>query len=532
LRDRTSELNNEVFIGGDEVKQHLFNIVNQWLSGDPGNGPPPRIALIGPSGCGKRVLARHAARRARLDVIEIASEWLATPFSSSRPELCRLSATIRRRRAALLLAAFDNDGRNNNQPPDGQLSALMAWAAARPFLGVVVTIASAPLLETSAFKDARFDHRLFVNLPNRIIRREIILKKLRAAADCSCSTLEACVNATEGVTGKELIDLCVAAAPVGADNRRGVIAARFIELANKLEKSVISNDLRSLRAAAGRAGASIPGAVGQATGAVGPGWSEVGGLTEAQTELREAVMLPLLHPGLCALYGIRPARGILLYGPPGCGKTLLARACAAESRAEFIEINGPEVLNPYFGQSEAAIRELFVRARANAPSILYFDEIDAIASKRHGGPTGDLTSRLVAQLLTEMDGFEPLAGVVILASTNRLRAIDPALLRPGRFDRLIRIKLPTLEERAAIFRVTLRRKPVSPEIDLNVLALISKGFSGADIAGACNEAALSALRRRLLQNADEQIAHNDILQGINMIRRQQPRKSQRSRAMH
>jgi transitional endoplasmic reticulum ATPase len=227
-------------------------------------------------------------------------------------------------------------------------------------------------------------------------------------------------------------------------------------------------------------------------------WSDIGGLEQVKQELREAVEWPIKHPEAFKRMGIKPPKGILLYGPPGCGKTLLAKAVATESEANFITIKGPEIFSKWVGESEKAIREIFRKARQAAPCIVYFDEIDAIAPIRGLG-FGDsvVTERVITQLLTEMDGIQSLENVVVLASTNRPDMLDPALLRPGRFDRLIYVPPPDYEARLEIFKVHTRNMPLAEDVDLQQLARMTEGYSGSDIEAVCREAGMLALRENI-----------------------------------
>jgi transitional endoplasmic reticulum ATPase len=243
-------------------------------------------------------------------------------------------------------------------------------------------------------------------------------------------------------------------------------------------------------------------------------WSDIGGLEEAKQALREAVEWPLKYPELFEKANIKPPKGILLYGPPGTGKTLLAKAVATESEANFITIKGPEIFSKWVGESEKAIREIFRKARQAAPCIIFIDEIDAIAPRRGSG-IGDshVTDRVVNQLLTEMDGIEDLKGVVVIAATNRPDILDPALLRPGRFDRLIYVPLPDARAREEIFKIHLRGKPLDKDVDIQKLVSLTEGYTGADIAALCNTAAMIALRDFLNKypNPEEARKHADEL---------------------
>jgi transitional endoplasmic reticulum ATPase len=225
-------------------------------------------------------------------------------------------------------------------------------------------------------------------------------------------------------------------------------------------------------------------------------YEEIGGLKDQIKRLREIVEIPLRHPEVIARLGIEPHSGILMYGSPGCGKTLIAKALAAESEANFYIINGPEIVNKYYGETEARLRDIFKEAKDSGPSIIFIDEIDAIAPKREEA-FGDVEKRVVAQLLSLMDGMSERGNVIVLGATNRPESIDPALRRPGRFDREIEVAVPNVEGRLEILQIHTRGMPLGHDIDLRKLASELYGYTGADIKALCREAALKALRRHL-----------------------------------
>src|SRR3989440_9017862 len=225
-------------------------------------------------------------------------------------------------------------------------------------------------------------------------------------------------------------------------------------------------------------------------------WADVGGLTYVKQELQEAVEWPIKRPEVFTRVGIRPPKGILLFGPPGCGKTMLARAVATESEANFISIKGPEVFSKWVGESEKAIREVFRRGRTAAPTIIFFDELDSVASRRgRGFGDGDASERVISQLLTEMDGIESLVNVVVIGASNRPDMIDPAILRPGRFDRLIYVPAPDRATCLQILKIHARDMPLAKDVDLDQIASQAAGYSGADLEAVCREAGLISLRR-------------------------------------
>ncbi|OYT62721.1 MAG: AAA family ATPase, partial [Thermofilum sp. ex4484_15] len=243
-------------------------------------------------------------------------------------------------------------------------------------------------------------------------------------------------------------------------------------------------------------------------------YDDIGDLHEAKQKIREMVELPLKHPELFRRLGIEPPKGILLYGPPGCGKTLLAKAVAHETDAYFIAINGPEIMSKFYGESEQRLREIFEEAKEHAPAIIFIDEIDAIAPKREE-VTGEVEKRVVAQLLALMDGLEARGDVIVIGATNRPNALDPALRRPGRFDREIEIGVPDKQGRYEILLVHTRNMPLAKDVDLNKLAEITHGFVGADLAALCREAAMKALRRYLPQiDLEEEQIPPEVLEKI------------------
>ena len=243
-------------------------------------------------------------------------------------------------------------------------------------------------------------------------------------------------------------------------------------------------------------------------------YSDIGGLSEQVRELREVIELPLKYPHLFRELGIEPPKGVLLYGPPGCGKTLLAKAVAGESEATFIRLVASELAQKFVGEGARMVRELFALARRKAPSIVLIDEIDAIAAKRLDiGTSGEREiHRTLTQLLAELDGFDPLDNVKIIATTNRIDVLDPAILRPGRFDRIIEIPLPDANGRFEIFKIHTKKMKLSDDVDLRFLAMMTEGASGADIKAICTEAGFSAIRSNRTY-----VTQEDFIKAINKV---------------
>merc|ERR1712167_241436 len=228
-------------------------------------------------------------------------------------------------------------------------------------------------------------------------------------------------------------------------------------------------------------------------------WDDIGGLIDVKRELRELVQYPVEHPEKFEKFGMSPSKGVLFYGPPGCGKTLLAKAVANECQANFISIKGPEILTMWFGESEANVRDIFSKARSAAPCVLFFDELDSIAQQRGGnsGDGGGAGDRVINQLLTEMDGVGAKKNVFIIGATNRPDIIDTALMRPGRLDQLIYIPMPDYESRLSILQATLRKSPINKDVDLGFLASQTEKFTGADLTEICQRAAKLAIKEEI-----------------------------------
>merc|ERR1712025_306989 len=225
-------------------------------------------------------------------------------------------------------------------------------------------------------------------------------------------------------------------------------------------------------------------------------WDDIGGLEDVKRGLQEMILYPIDHPDKFEKFGMTPSRGVLFYGPPGCGKTLLAKAVASECSSNFVSIKGPELLTMWFGESEANVREVFDKARAAAPCVLFFDELDSIGTARGsgGGDAGGAGDRVMNQLLTEIDGVGVKKNVFFVGATNRPELLDDALLRPGRLDQLIYIPLPDKPARQGILESTLKKSPIAPNVSLPFLAELTDGFSGADLAELCQRAAKAAIR--------------------------------------
>ncbi|MFB0543301.1 MAG: AAA family ATPase, partial [Candidatus Bathyarchaeia archaeon] len=348
-------------------------------------------------------------------------------------------------------------------------------------------------LDPALRRPGRFDREVEIGIPSREGRLEILQIHTRGMPLAENVDLKKFSEVTHGYTGADLEALCREAAMKALRRYLPEIDLEqkriTIEILDKME--VNNEDFN------GAFREVTPTAMREVyVESPNVRWEDVGGLEEIKEAMEEAVEWPLKNPEVFMRMGIDPPKGVLLHGPPGCGKTLLARAVATESEANFISVRGPEIFSKWVGESEKAIREIFRKARMAAPSIIFFDEFDALVPRRGMGISDSRVSeRVISQILTEMDGLITLQNVLVLAATNRLDIIDPAVLRPGRFDRLIYVPSPDDGARLKILKIHTRDMPLSKEVDLVELTRGTAGYSGADLEALCREAALNALRR-------------------------------------
>ncbi|RVE68186.1 hypothetical protein OJAV_G00090120 [Oryzias javanicus] len=342
----------------------------------------------------------------------------------------------------------------------------------------------------------RFDREVDIGIPDATGRLEILqihTKNMKLADDVD---LEQVANETHGHVGADLAALCSEAALQAIRKKMDLIDLEDetidAEVMNSL--AVTMDDFKWALSQ------SNPSALRETVVEV-PNitWDDIGGLEDVKRELQELVQYPVEHPDKFLKFGMTPSKGVLFYGPPGCGKTLLAKAIANECQANFISIKGPELLTMWFGESEANVREIFDKARQAAPCVLFFDELDSIAKARGGnvGDGGGAADRVINQILTEMDGMSSKKNVFIIGATNRPDIIDPAILRPGRLDQLIYIPLPDEKSRISILKANLRKSPISKDVDLDFLAKMTNGFSGADLTEICQRACKLAIRESI-----------------------------------
>ncbi len=463
--------------------------------------PPKGVLIHGPPGCGKTLLARAVASESEANFINIAGPELVSKFVGESEERLRQLFKDAEENAPSIIFMDEIDAiAPKREEVTGeverrmvsQLLTLLDGLKARGQVIVIGATNRPNSIDPALRRPGRFDREIEIGVPDKNGRKEVLQIHTRGMPLGDDVNLDELANITHGFTGADITALAKEAAMKSLrrilpeiDLEQNIIPPKVLENL-RVTRDDFFNALREIQPSALReVFVEIPNVR----------WTDIGGLEEAKRQLTEAVELPLKKPEIFAKMGIRPIRGVLLFGMPGTGKTLLAKAVATESEANFISIKGPEILSKWVGESEKAIREIFRKARMAAPSIIFIDEIDAIASLRGSGDEGSrVGERVVNALLTEMDGLQNLKNVVVVAATNRPDIVDQALMRPGRFDKKIELPFPEEKTRLEIFKVHTKNMPLSDDIDLASFAKKTEGYTGADIEGICREAGMIAIR--------------------------------------
>ncbi len=466
-----------------------------------GIDPPKGVLFHGPPGTGKTLLAKAVANESDANFFYIGGPEIISKFVGESEEKLRKLFKEAQENAPSIIFLDEIDAISPKREEVvgevekrlvSQLLTLMDGLKARGEVIVIGATNRPDSLDQAIRRPGRFDREIEIGVPDKKGRKDILMIHTRNMP-LENVKLDEMANITHGYTGADLSFLTKEAALKAL---RRVLPSINIEEetipAETLEKLIVNRDdffdaLREIQPSALReVYVERPNVK----------WTDIGGLPEIKKEIKEAIELPLKKPKLFEKMGIRPMKGVLFYGPPGTGKTLLARAVAHESEANFISISGAQILTKYVGESEKTVRELFKKARMAAPCILFVDEIDAIAPKRRGGG-GDGTlvmERVVDTFLTEMDGLQQLKDVIVVAVTNRPDILDPALMRAGRFDRVIEIKPPEEGGRYEIFKIHTKNMPLDKKVNLKELARLTEGYTGADIENLVREAGMSAIR--------------------------------------
>ncbi|MFB6229084.1 MAG: CDC48 family AAA ATPase [Halobacteriales archaeon] len=471
------------------------------LFGRLGIEPPKGVLLHGPPGTGKTLIAKAVANEIDASFHTISGpEIMSKYYGESEEKLREIFEEAEESAPAIVFVdeldsiapKREDAGGDVERRVVAQLLSLMDGLEERGEVVVIAATNRVDAIDPALRRGGRFDREIEIGVPDRDGRLEILQVHTRGMPLSNSVDIEQYADSTHGFVGADIEQLAKEAAMTALRRVRPQLDLEADEIpADALESiKVTESDFKqALRGIDPSALREIFAEVPDVS------WADVGGLEDTKERLRETIQWPLDYPQVFETLDMEAAKGVMLYGPPGTGKTLLAKAVANEAESNFISIKGPELLNKYVGESEKGVREVFQKARENAPTVVFFDEIDSIAVER-GTNTGDsgVSERVVSQLLTELDGLEELEDVVVIATTNRPDLIDTALLRPGRLDRQVHVPVPDEDGRRKIFEVHTRDKPIADDVDLGRLAGETDGYVGADIESVCREASMTASR--------------------------------------
>lgn len=484
--------------------------------------PPKGVLLYGPPGCGKTLLAKAVATEAEANFILINGPEIMNKYYGETE--ARLREIFRKAEeespSIIFIDEIDAIAPKRSEVTGevekrvvAQLLALMDGLESRGSVIVIGATNRPNALDPALRRPGRFDREIEIGIPDKRGRKEILQIHTRGMPLARDVDLDRLAEMTRGYTGADIAALCREAAMKSI--RRILPKIDFSE--EKISPEILNSLEVTMRDFVEAYREITPSALREVeieTPTVT--WDDIGGLEDVKQKLIEAIEWPLKYPEKFEKMGIKPPKGILLYGPPGCGKTLLAKAIATESEANFVTVKGPEVFSKWVGESEKAIREIFRKARQAAPCVVFLDEIESIAPRKDlAEDSSGVTNRVVSQLLAEVDGIEDMSEIVVIGATNRPDMLDPAILRPGRFDRLILVPPPDEKSRLAILRIYTKKMPLADDVNLVEIASRTEGYSGADIESLCREAALSALRRDI---DAEYVARQDFEEALKIVK--------------
>jgi transitional endoplasmic reticulum ATPase len=524
--DVTPDINYEDIGGLNEEVEKVREMVELPLKHPElferlGIEPPKGVLLHGPPGTGKTLLARAVANETNSHFISInGPEIISKFYGESEQNLRKLFEEAEKNAPSIIfIDEIDAIATKREETHDevgkrvvAQLLALMDGLKSR---GKVIMIAASNIpnsLDPALRRPGRFDREIEISIPSKSARNEILKIHTRYMPLEKDVDLEAFASVTHGFVGADISALVKEAAMV-------VLRRVLPELELDKEEPIPKEVLEKLRVGNEDFRQALkvvrPSALREVLIEIpNVKWDDIGGLDNVKQELKEAVEWPIKHPDAFKRLGVSPPKGILIYGPPGTGKTMLAKAVANESESNFILVKGPELLSKWVGESESGVRKIFAKARQASPSIIFFDEIDALVPARTVSSDNKVTERVVNQFLTEMDGLEEMHDVVIIGATNRPDMLDPALLRPGRFDRIILAETPDKKTREAIFKVHTKNMPLKGVV-IEKLAEDTEGYVGADIESVCKEAAIYALRKNM---EAKQVSMKDFEEALKKVR--------------
>jgi transitional endoplasmic reticulum ATPase len=464
--------------------------------------PPKGVLLHGPPGCGKTLLARAVANESEANFYSInGPEIMSKFYGESEARLREIFQQAQQNSPSIIFVDELDAIAPKREEVTGeverrvvaQLLALMDGLSGRGNVIVIGATNRPSALDPALRRPGRFDREIEIGVPDKQGRYEVLQIHTRGMPLAEDVDLKKLSELSHGYTGADL-------AALGRETAMKALR-RYLPQINLEEERIPPSVLDKMEVKMDdffNAYKEVtPTAMREVYIEVASvHWDDIGGLDDVKQHLKEAVEWPLKTPEIFSKLGIKPPKGILLYGPPGCGKTLLARAVATESEANFISIKGPEVFSKWVGESEKAIREVFRKARMAAPAVVFLDEMDSLTPRRGMGMSDSgVSERVISQLLTEMDGILSLQDIVVIAATNRPDMVDSAVLRPGRFDRLIYVPEPDEKSRLQIFKIYTKEMPLTQDVDLNQMAGATKYYSGADIESLCREAAMHTLRK-------------------------------------
>ncbi len=477
--------------------------------------PPKGVLLHGPPGTGKTLMAQAVANEIDAYFTDISGPEIMSKYYGESEEQLReiFDEATENAPAVVFIDEIDSIAPKRGETSGdverrvvAQLLSLMDGLEDRGQVIVIGATNRVDALDPALRRGGRFDREIEVGVPDRDGRKEILQVHTRGMPLSDGIDLDKYAENTHGFVGADIEQLAKEAAMNALRRVRPQLNLEEDEIdAETLEKlRVTERDFKqSMKGIEPSALREVFVEVPDVT------WDDVGGLGDTKERLRETIQWPLEYPEVFEQMDMEAAKGVLMYGPPGTGKTLLAKAIANESKSNFISIKGPELLNKYVGESEKGVREVFEKARSNAPSVVFFDEIDSIATERGQGMSDSgVGERVVSQLLTELDGIEELEDVVVIATTNRPDLIDNALLRPGRLDRHVHVPVPDEDARKRIFEVHTRNKPLAHDVDLDDFAARTEGYVGADIEAVCREASMAASREFINSVSREEVTES------------------------
>ncbi|MDH3501010.1 MAG: CDC48 family AAA ATPase [Nitrosopumilus sp.] len=489
---------------------------------------PKGVLLYGPPGTGKTLLAKAVAGETNAHFISLSGPEIIGKYYGESEERIReiFNQAEENSPSIIFIDEIDSIAPKRDEVSGevekrivSQLLTLMDGMKSRGKVVVIAATNRPDSIDPALRRPGRFDREIEIGIPDEEGRNEILSIHTRGMPIDEKVNLKQISKTTHGFVGADLESLSKEAAMRALRRILPEIDLDEEKISKEiLQKIQITDEdfkeaLKEVRPSALReVQVQVPNI----------SWDDVGGLNELKEELREAIEWPIKHKEAFEYVDIESPKGVLLYGPPGTGKTLIAKALAKMTDSNFISVKGPELLSKWVGESEKGVREIFRKARQVSPCIIFFDEIDALVPRRSGSDSSHVSENVVSQILTEIDGLEELHDVLIIGATNRLDIVDDALLRPGRFDRIIEVPKPDIKGREQIFKIHTKNKPLAEDIDISKIVELTNGFSGAEMSAIANRAAISALKRYVGGKSknvkDIRISQKDILDAIEKIK--------------